>query len=588
MRSAIDQLENLGESLTKYASAHVVTVAYVLLCAVILFVRFLNDKMKSLETASEQHRRSQRDEGVGTGGEGGIRLITQANEDERDADGVETAVPLPLQPSGDSHTQGIVVETPMLLLPLGDLDEESPPVVEQVEHDGATICSRGNVRKMLKYSIVFLWLYIAGTTLMQMTLASLNAVALVGMWLVTSSLVWRVARLSVNRDDAINFLIEKLSGMCCIGSLMVIWLLVSFMSCMIQEEGTHRNVTRHSRWKNPPSEDVVFKALCDEGDESCLHGLHKREEIICLVALAYVLLGAVILFVRIMNEKMKRLEQQQDKISQQDEIAGAGDEGGIRLITQANDDEGDDDGVETAVPLQPSGDSDTPGIVAETPMLLIPLRDLGDESPPVVEQVDFDGTSANHHNDALDFLMEKFSGMCCTGSLMVIGLLVSFVSCIIFFGALEEGNARENGHSQDVVFKALCDEGDESCLRGLHKREEIICLVALAYVLLGAVIVFVRIMNEKMKSLETASEQDKISQRDERVDTDGEGGSDEDDKPRQRKRDHWATTTTATYQLQGDDRDIESKDEFTPKIALVVETAVPLPLRPSIRGERRT
>ena len=394
MRSAIDQLENLGESLTKYASAHVVTVAYVLLCAVILFVRFLNDKMKSLETASEQHRRSQRDEGVGTGGEGGIRLITQANEDERDADGVETAVPLPLQPSGDSHTQGIVVETPMLLLPLGDLDEESPPVVEQVEHDGATICSRGNVRKMLKYSIVFLWLYIAGTTLMQMTLASLNAVALVGMWLVTSSLVWRVARLSVNRDDAINFLIEKLSGMCCIGSLMVIWLLVSFMSCMIQEEGTHRNVTRHSRWKNPPSEDVVFKALCDEGDESCLHGLHKREEIICLVALAYVLLGAVI--------------------------------------------------------------------------------------------------------------------------------------------------------------------------------------------------VFVRIMNEKMKSLETASEQDKISQRDERVDTDGEGGSDEDDKPRQRKRDHWATTTTATYQLQGDDRDIESKDEFTPKIALVVETAVPLPLRPSIRGERRT
>jgi len=123
--------------------------------------------------------------------------------------------------------------------------------------------------------------------------------------------------------------------------------------------------------------------------------------------------------------------------------------------------------------------------------------------------------------------MEKISGTCCIGSRMVISLLVSFVSCIIFFGELE-GNVRENRHSRDVFFKALCDEGDDFCLRRLHGREEVICLATLAHVLLGAVILFVRFMNKKMKNLETGSEETR-SQQDEGAVTgqiqvkDGEG-----------------------------------------------------------------
>ena len=292
-RAIGDRLENLGDTLTKYASAH----------------------------ARRKHQLHEHDDCAAT-----YQLLVD--------DGDTTPV-IALGLSVASQEADAAVETPMPLTPVGDLDdEESPPAVEQAEHDGATICSRGNVtRKMQKYGSIFLWLYGVYCLMSLISFDNLITVAQIAALLM---LVRIVARSVANQEDVIynftNFLMEKISGLCCTGARMVIWLLVSFVSCVVffgELEELNARENQHSR-------DVIFKALCDEGDGSCLRQLHQREKVICLATLAYVLLGAVILFVRFMNEKMKSLEtaSEQDTRSQQDEDAGAGGEGGIRSITQ--------------------------------------------------------------------------------------------------------------------------------------------------------------------------------------------------------------------------------------------------------------
>ncbi|EJK70690.1 hypothetical protein THAOC_07930 [Thalassiosira oceanica] len=268
-RAIGDRLENLGDTLTKYASAH----------------------------ARRKHQLHEHDDCAAT-----YQLLVD--------DGDTTPV-IALGLSVASQEADAAVETPMPLIPVGDLDdEESPPAVEQAEHDGATICSRGNVtRKMQKYGSIFLWLYGVYCLMSLMSFDNLITVAQIAALLM---LVRIVSRSVANQEDVIynftNFLMERSAGY---AALAHAW---SFGCCR----------------------DVIFKALCDEGDESCLRQLHQREKVICLATLAYVLLGAVILFVRFMNEKMKSLEtaSEQDTRSQRDEDAGAGGEGGIGSIKQ--------------------------------------------------------------------------------------------------------------------------------------------------------------------------------------------------------------------------------------------------------------